>query len=292
MQILERTNIDVKRWDALVAADPLATFFSRSWYLDATAENWCIVVDESYSAGMALPYGVRLGVATLYTPIFVRYLEWFGSEEQLLLALEQIAARFGNVHLSLSKALFPGTPEDYLYQQLQPDDERRLGSQAKRMLKKAEKAGLIVERSDEYAEVSRVIHSELKDKFSGIDAQSLEALDRLFAAAKQQGVLRTLSIGQQGGIVCLEDEQQCLYLKGTVTEEIKEQGGMYLLLNTAIEDALVGNKRFDFGGSRVEGVRRFNQNLGGVDVHYYNYRVDKTPFWFKFAKRIRSTWKK
>lgn len=81
MKIVEREHIDEESWNQLVDKTVGASFFSYAWYLDATAENWCIVVDDNYTRGIALPYSKRLGLETLYTPIFVRYIEWLGKRK-------------------------------------------------------------------------------------------------------------------------------------------------------------------------------------------------------------------
>lgn len=291
-RIIERSHLDTDRWDQLVCSEKKSTFFSRSWYMDAVAENWCAIVDDAYSCGMALPYASRIGVETLYTPIFVRYMEWFGEAPESGVLETLIAARFRNVQLAVQSDILSYPKEEYVFQEIGAGTVQETGSQAKRMLKKAEKSGLTVDVSDNFERVSAVVHSELNGKFSGIDDQSLKALDRLFLAAKKAGVLQVYEVGNAGGIVCLEDDCQCLYLKGTVREEVKEQGGMYLALQTAIDCTLGAGKRFDFGGSRAEGVRRFNQHLGGKDVTYFQYTIDKQPVWFKFAKSIRRIWKK
>ncbi len=292
MKIVERQDINTERWNKLVNSTEDVRFFSHAWYLDATAENWCALISEDYTAGIALPYSKRLGVETLYTPIFVRYLEWLGDTSNMNDAEKVIRNRFSNMHVTFRQEILGESSEQYIFQEIDSNEGRVLGSQAKRTLKKAEKFDLTISDSEDYDDIFKVVYSELNDKFSGIDATSLTALKHLFNAASESGVLKSYSVDKSGGIICLEDESHVMYLKGAVLEDVKKNGGMYLALDTAINEALLGQKKFDFGGSRVEGVRRFNQNLGGTDVEYYCYKVDKTPFWFKFARRIRNAWRK
>lgn len=292
MKIIEREHIRIDLWNSLVANTPESGFFSYAWYLDATAENWCVLVNEDYSAGIALPFTKKLGVELLYTPIFVRYVEWLGDSSFSKEANRLIRERFSNMHISIRTKLLGVGYEEYVYQEIRSVNERKLGSQGKRMLNKAAKNELSVLVEDDYHPVLDIVKSELKGKFEGIDSTSLLALEKLFEAGSAQGVLKTYTLKNEGGIVCFENKHSLLYLKGTVSSKMKEKGGMYLALNMAIVHALTENKVFDFGGSRVEGVKRFNHNLGGSDVHYYCYKLDRTPFWFKFARRIKKTWKK
>ena len=59
-------------------------------------------------------------------------------------------------------------------------------------------------------------------------------------------------------------------------------------LNSAIEYAKENNLKFDFGGSNIEGVKRFNYNLGGIDEVYFMHIQNNGPAWFKLAKRLKT----
>lgn len=292
MKIVERNNIDETKWNDLVNATQESSFFSYSWYLDATAEDWCAVITEDYSFGIALPFAKRLGVETLYTPTFVRYIEILGDQKLMIQAQEIIKQRFSNLNVSTKQKIFGVGYDQFNYQVIKTDAQRTFGSQIKRMLRKATKNELLVEQSNNYSAVLSVVTSELKDKIHGINKTSLIVLEKLFIAAKNNGVINVYRITDDGGIVCLENDHCVLYLKGTVTQEIKSNGGMYLALNEAIQRAVTSKRNFDFGGSRIEGVRQFNYNLGGTDEVYFHYTIDNAPFWFKFARRIKKKWSK
>lgn len=292
MKIVERENIDLNRWDNLVTSKS-SSFFSYSWYLDATAENWSILTDDEYTFGVALPFAVRLGIETLYTPIFVRYLEWMGDNSQQLKAKFLITDRFKEINIAFSKPILGENYSEYVFQQIDKSSTMELKSQAKRSLAKAEKAGLVIKEQLDFQDVLKVIDYQLKDKFDGINVNSLRTLEKLILAAKQSNHLKVFEVFSDscnGGIVCLEDSDNLLYLKGAVDDSTKKQGGMYLAMNTAIKYALENGLDFDFGGSRIKGVRSFNYNLGGKDSVYYGYRINNGPKWFKFAKRLKNKW--
>ena len=79
MELISKNNIDRKRWDQLVESTPGATVYNRSLFLDALAEDWCVVIIGEYQAGMAIPFTRRMGVKGIYTPNFIRSLNWLGS---------------------------------------------------------------------------------------------------------------------------------------------------------------------------------------------------------------------
>jgi len=287
LRVVERNDIDIAQWNQLVASTKEASFFSYVWYLDAVAENWCILIDEDYSSGIALPYSVRLGIKTLYTPIFVRYLEVLGENVDLSMIQSEILQHFKHLNFSTKQKIFQISTE-LVFQVIENKESRRIGSQAKRMFKKAEKNELVVTTSTDYSLVHKIILAELTNKHQGLNDTSLKYLEQLFKNAEQKGVLQVYQLKENGGVVCLRNEQQTLYLKGAVEESIKKNGGMYSLINQSVIDSLNQGCLFDFGGSNAKGVQQFNHNLGGKNVIYYYYQTNKYPWWFKIAKSLNS----
>lgn len=288
MNLIERTEIDTNRWDKLVSNHKEASFFSYSWYLDALAENWCILVDDDYSKGIALPYTKRMGVSILYTPIFSRAVHPIGDLTKV--DLETIQRQFPVIEIGTTEALF-GIKSERIHQVIVDFENRKISSQAKRSLKKAKNSLVRLTYSSSYGAIVEAIQLELKDKFKGVDAARIQRLIQLFAVAEEQGFIKVFEVSddvETGGIVCLEDDVQVLYLKGACPENLKKNGGMYLALNAGIEYAQSQGKRFDFGGSNVPGVRKFNMNLGGVDQTYYFNEVNNGPVWFNWARKLKN----
>lgn len=293
LNLLERSELNVEQWNALVNGTADVSFFSYAWYLDEVAENWCVFVDENYTIGIAIPYTLRFGKRIAYTPIFLSYLEVLGTESIISDEFEnQLLSHFAIVEISVKTSIFEPFTEEFVTQILPVEMEQKLTSQAKRMLKKAKSKELEMKVSHNFEEVYRWVEQELKGKFTGMTEASLPRLKELFVQAKKRNQLITFEVwceGQcEGGIVCLLKSDQLFYLKGVCSELTKKNGGMYLALQSAIDYAKEHQLLFDFGGSRVEGVRAFNKNLGGVDFFYYFYRIDKSPFWFKWLRNINA----
>ena len=297
MKIIQREHIDIEKWDNLVSASPYNAVFSLSTYLDAVAENWCVLTDDDYSKGIALPFTVRLGIKVVYTPIFVRYLEWFGKE---IVALESIKTTIQNEfqqgQLSSTVCFENNNSGDFIFQISENQAEQLINSQAKRMLSKFEKAGFTINLEADEEEVLKIIYAELPQKVSSLNDKSLTSLDALVKSLKNIQLLKVVAVKKEntivGGLFLVEFNHSLLYLKGAFTPESKKEGAMYGAMQYAIELAKKQNKRFDFGGSRVEGVRRFNVNLGGKDVIYRSFEWNNSPLWFKILKRAKTAWKR
>jgi hypothetical protein len=267
------------------------SIFSHSIYLDNVSENWCIVTDEYYSCGIAVPYTIRLGVKCFTTPIFVRYLEWFGHQENWGHARELIDNYFSGGSIQVPKNLV--TNQDVKYYQV-INGERKLATQAKRMLSKSKNLKIETANVTEYLQVLNIIESELPGKISTLNKKNIEILKSLVLSLSDKGYITSLVIKNEktivAGILLIEFNGILLYLKGASFPEFKKTGAMYALMNHSIEYAQQKGFQFDFGGSSAEGVRRFNLNLGGVDKEYGFFNSDKAPFWFKELKKLKNLW--
>lgn len=285
---IEREDIDLVKWNALVNSEKTQAVFSHSDYLDVTAKNWCVFVLGDYEGGIAIPYVDQLGVKSVYTPIFVRYLQWIGKNQPKNSELLHILkSEFKAGHLAYKADVISESP--YRYQQIIPSEEIKLNQQAKRMIKKFDQSGMVVINSEDIQEVLKHIRDELPEKIKSLGNQSLDNLEKLTKNLNASHKLEILIVKEdnkiRGGIFLVRSNNTLLYLKGAFNKSAKDRGAMYKTMITAIENAKSEGLIFDFGGSRVDGVSRFNYNLGGKDVFYEMIEWNHAPFWFKLLKK-------
>ncbi len=296
MQLIERAELDVEKWEELRRKESSATLFSSVTYLDATAENWCVLVDPDFSFGIALPYTLRLGVKTLYVPLFCRQLEVLFPERWSSDAYTLLLQHFPTVSAVLNRKI-PGVPtEEKKFQFITPGARQALNSQAKRMLKKFQKQSYEFRISRDPEPVFQWIESELKHKVKEFDNLYINKLKELVNVLLQSELLEIVHICNewevQGGMFFMKDAKCVIYLKGAASEGARKHGAMYALMDQKISETLASGKLFDFGGSDVPGVRRFNLNLGAADAYCYRYSIDNGPLWFRVLKKLRTRWKR
>lgn len=289
MHFVKADSIEIKQqWNQLVLQNK-ASVFSESNYLDATSENWMILYSDDLKSGMACPYVVKGGVSILVTPFFNRFMEWIGNpvpEEELVKVLEN---EFKVADLQVGRGF---SLNQRIYQRLEPG-ALKLNQQAKRSLNKAKKFS--VKQEVNIPAMMQLLQTELANKIHGINTVTLPILEKLVFGYKDSRLGQFNLYDENewlGGIWILETDSTVLYLKGTTTEEAKKLGGMYLLMLTAIEYADSRGKFFDFGGSNVESVRRFNLNFGAQDVVYSQLSWNNAPFWWRIVKMMRDKWTK
>lgn len=289
MELVGSKHIDKQQWDEWVKQSG-GTVFSRSAYLDATADDWAVVYNDQRTGGIACPFTLKLGVLTLYAPFFHRYIEWIGTDRPSEPVLIEVLKKYFPV--ADAQLHWPGSEEKRKHQEI-TREQFQPNQQAKRMLKKA--ARYEVETSWNPKPLLELLRNELAPRVAAVNDHSLSLLEKLVHAFQEPEIrqLNLLENGQwQGGIWLLCFGDRVLYLKGTVTSEVKENGGMYRLMEEAMQFAFVQQAVFDFGGSNVEGVRRFNLHWGSSDVFYSHLSWNNAPLWWKSIKSLRSKWKK
>lgn len=293
MRFIHRKNIDPVKWDELVERSGGAVF-STATYLDAVAQNWAILIEGDYKSGIALPYTERFGVKTLYTPVFLRYLEFLnGKVGEKELQLIQSHFSIGELQIRNIQGSFSSIEKQF--QEIRTAEQYRLNEQGRRMVRKFEKSDLHWDEVEDTEHVLQSIASELPKKISSLNS-SMNELRKLTMNLKANGCLKTFVVKQNdlvlGGIFFVEFGDRVLYLKSAFTHEAKQSGAMYAILDKMIQSALEKGKVFDFGGSNVENVRRFNLHFGAEDVKYQSVQWGELPFWYKFLKRLRQVLKR
>ena len=294
---LHNKDIDLKKWDELVKNSIHATVFNTAHYLSAVCNNWHAYLTEDYSLGIPVGVSEILGIKSIYPPVFHRYSEILGDSS--LFDLESFTysmhKTFSAGQLNFKTDELGNTHNSFVYQTVSPD-KIKLKSHARRMINKFERSSMQIEmNNDQSKEVLSFIKSELSKKMSLYSKKTAEGLDKIISDLPEEIRLLTLVLLDKdkicGGLIGLEFNNITLYLKGATTEEAKNNGGMYALMNTLIKKSFERGNSFDFGGSRVEGVRFFNTRFNAEDKTYFCYQWDNSPAWFKQLKRINE-WRK
>ena len=298
MNIVDRKDLDDEKWNLLVLNTRGGSIFSHTAYLDSVAEHWCVLVDDGYTNGMALPYTIRVGIKGLYTPNFSRYLEWLCLDQQ---DCKKPADLFKQLQFYFKVASFNSQfiinesyKTTFVYQH--NDGLKEYNKLSKRMLKKFDNSDYIIKHSNQMSQIISFIHTNLSSKTRNLSAMDYKRFDRLVMSLRNENLLYVKAIFDkngyiQGGAFFVEQNNSILYLKGAVSREAQDEGSMYALINEGISLAKSKNKSFDYGGSRITGVRQFFMNIGGYDQKYYFYQWNKSPLAVRsvyFLKRVLS----
>ena len=292
MKFVERKDIDLKKWEARIDTDAIENIFNRSWYLDAVADNWGAIITEDYKTILPVPYTIKLGLKQMYQAPFTREYDIVGSEFNWTEAAKFLAENLKAIHFRNAKEnLFEdGETRQHQYLSLHGQPAQGYKTNAKRLIKKA-KEKFSVELHDNPSVLIDLFKENVAHKIDSIGEDDLKKLDQLMTNAliNKAGELWVIreSTEIKGAGFFLKDKSRVTYLKGASTDDLKKAGGMYLLIDSAINLYAKNFTTLDFGGSSIEGVANFYKKFGALDRTYYNYTIDRLPFWFKTLKRIK-----
>lgn len=292
MRIVEAKDINRQKWSELVDNSPECQSYNSLLYLDSLAENWCAIVQNDYSAGMALPYSIRYGVKGIYTPNFIRSVDWLGEKPEQIEKIEELIRKnFQRCQLRMTTSMFHDTNPGLHYQCLGKDYPLQLNTNAKRLISRAEKENVqLVEVA--LTEVEDLILNELKNKVKSLKPIDFNRYTHLLNDLPQsnfKAIAAKLNGEICAGVLFYKWHSRLVYLKGGGNEVAKNTGAMYALIQYGIELAKSENLNFDFGGSNVEGVRNFNMKFGGKDIPYFEWNWDASPWWFKIMLKWRDS---
>ncbi len=80
LKLVQRKEIDVLKWDDLIAHSPAETIYPYSWYLDAVAQNWSALVVDDYRFVMPVVWKKKAGMKYIYQPFYTQQLGVFSKE--------------------------------------------------------------------------------------------------------------------------------------------------------------------------------------------------------------------
>ena len=289
VKLVFRDKIDVKKWDAEVTSSDVQNPLIYSWALDATCE-WCAVIKEDYSFIFPIPFVKRFGVQRALQQAYSRQMDYIGSSEDFLSAIELIKKEFAECELRLTDA-DPGIA-DQKFQFLDFNLDYKYKSNAVRLIKRASKL-FTYETSGNYKPLLKLYSKNSFKKFHQPKSNLLK-LDNLMLRMierKKGIVINAMHQGELvGSLFLIQDKSTMYYLIGDSNPNSKKDGVMFGLMNDAINLAKEkGLSRFDFGGSNVDSVAQFYKKFGAVDQFYTRITWNNLPFWFKILKRLKKS---
>lgn len=306
IQFLTHNQINLKKWDATIAA--CGNIYAYSWYLDIVHPGWKALVEDDYQTVMPLTGGKKFGVNYLFQPYFVQQLGIFSkqflSTEKVESFLKAIPKKYRLAEIRLNENNifdddFPGV--DY-HRNVILDLNRDYNSirenyhtNTKRNLAKAETNNLqLVYNVIPYHVVALFTDNRgaLIDKWGVAEYSRLTSLTKAAAHRNAAFILGVTEKGV-GLLICaaifMKTNDRITFLFSGLTEEGKQRQAMTYLLDQVIKEYANQPVVFDFEGSDDENLARFYLGFGGTEVKYPSYVFNRLS---PLGKSLLKVWKK
>ncbi len=293
---VDSKDVDRQKFSALQARHA-SDVFCQSSYFEPLCPQWCLLVLNDYEGALVVPYNKFGPWSWVVSPLFYRTSAWLGTwaAADKMDAIELLKRHFSFGSLLLSDA--PSDTEAKIYQVLDASSFsiNECNTLAKRMIRKAEQQPIQYTSELDAKRFTEFLWGELGAKVDDMDSKAKTLFYGLITSLSDAGLLRfegaVVGGVLVGGILVVESPKRHLYLKGTATREAKQLGVYYALMNRAIMRAKESQCKFDFGGSSIQGVAKFNRNFGAQDEQYERLTWGKEPFALRMIKQVRKIWK-
>lgn len=308
IRYLKNEEIDKRRWDETIQESPQGRVYAYSWYLDCMSPSWDALVGGDYDAVFPLPYTENIpGVKRVFQPRVCQQLGLFlkdrTADEKLLGEfLRKIPAHFRSVDISLAEGTVVSKldgwqvtqrvnmilPLSKEYQEI----ETGFSEHHRRNIRKSKGADIIAMDNISPEEFVNSFLEELKGRIRNYtDAQRNGLIALIKVALKNNaGFIRVL--GDRTGRILsaaffLESHGRIYYALPFSSSKGREAGAMYKLLDAVFWENSGKSVTFDFEGSSLEGVARFNKGFGAQSVSFYRIFRENLPWWVRILLRIR-----
>lgn len=300
---VRHTEINKKKWDACIRNASNGSVFAFSWYLDVVSPGWEALVSGDYETVFPLTGRKKLGFAYLYQPFFTYYWDVYSEKpvtgDVRMKFLESIPDRYRFIEIALAKLPsgsdigLKATERKAQHIALDQDYKSIRSAYSEnllRNLKKAEQSGYNTTPGLAVTELVELFRKENREKIREFGKKEYKLMMDALTACEKNGCCFLRDIRDKKGntlarAAFLKEPGRILYFKGAVAGEGKKNGAMHFLMDSVIREYSGTKTNFDFGGSNVPGVARFNHHFGAVDFVYFHVRRNRLPSPLRWIKK-------
>ena len=292
MKLLKRKEIDVQKWDELIAHSPAETIYPYSWYLDAVSENWSALVVDDYRFVMPVVWKKKAGMRYIYQPYYTQQLGVFSREYvepeliRKMLTYLYRKFRFGCVNFNIKNLVGeekPFTVDDksnYVLplNRAYEDHYASYNSNTKRNLKKSLEQADQLERN---LPVEMLIKLKRENDVIKRSKEDYVWMNHLFETIKERDAGTVYGLRQDTEISAAAffafSKTRAIYLLSASSPEGKERRGMFRIVDTFIREHAGSERILDFEGSNIPSVARFFGGFGAQPDIYQGVSFSRLP---------------
>ncbi len=305
IRYLEHASIDFEQWDECIAHAPNGNVYAWSWYLDMVSPGWNALVEGDYQAVMPLPSRKKWGIDYIFQPFFAQQLGVFSrqmlSPETTAMFLHAIPAniRYVDICLNIGNRLEPDVhirTKPMLTHELDLifDHASIKASYSKntlRNIKRAEAQGVFVTPHGNPEDIIRLFRAHRGRDLSSYSDYDYLLLKHLIYAGLHRGMVSIYSAYSAqnslcAGIVFIRSHNKFVFLFSGSDLLARENGAMFLLVDSFIRDHAGQELILDFEGSVEPNLARFYRGFGSKECVFLQVKINRLPFVIKCMSDI------
>jgi hypothetical protein len=300
LKLVQRKEIDVLKWDDLIASSLAETIYPYSWYLDAVSENWSALIVDDYRFVMPVVWKKKAGMKYIYQPFYTQQLGVFSREyvepELIRQMLKVVYKKFrfacmnfnvknlvgGDSTFEISDRINYVLPLQRTYEELSGFYKMN----TTRNLKRSMDFNTKLVKSVSVEELIRLKQEyDLKKK----SAAEYSRMKVIFEAIMEQSKSHIYGIHDEGKLLAAAfmafSKTRVIYLMSVSSNQGKEQRAMFRIVDELIRSYSNSNYTLDFEGSNIPSVARFFGGFGSRPEVYQNLSFNRLPVPLFLGKR-------
>jgi hypothetical protein len=273
---LAHHEINCQKWDTCIQNAQNSLVYAESWYLDLVSPKWEALILGDYEYVMPLPLKRKFGIPFLVQPPLSQQLGIFSGNSMDEKMMEHFIAKIPyksyHLHFNEQNPCKKGTKQPNLILKLNTNYDTifsAYSTNAKRNIKKALQAKVNVVEMINPEQFLKFYFSEMSDEAKPDKALTTNIIE---LGHKKEKVCFYGAFTPEHRLISalclLRSKKRFIYWLAASNREGKELSAMSLIVDTIIQNNAETDFIFDFEGSKVEGIARFYQGFGAVEMTY------------------------
>jgi hypothetical protein len=295
IKYISNREINKEKWDHCIRHSVNRLVYAYSWYLDIVCPGWNALIEDEYESVFPLPSRTKLGIKYIYQPYFAQQLGIFSgnllTEALVGRFLQAIPARFQftEIHLNTLNKVDASRYEvvarinhelDLVnsYENIYGNYDQN----TKRNVKKAQQADLTIRRKVEPDELITLFRENRGRQEVQLKYIHYDILRKLLDHCLKHTFSAIAGVFLPDGEFCagaffLKDESRVIFQLAASSGKARENGAMFLLLDSFIREHAGQPYILDFEGSNDKNVARFYKGFGAREIHYPGITINRLP---------------
>ena len=309
IRYLQHNQIDRERWNDCIRRSVNSLVYAFSWYLDIVSPGWDGLVEDEYTSVFPLTHHAKAGIRYLRQPFFCQQLGIFSANmmtgDLVTQFLRAIPARFRftEIHLNYLNKVDPGLFQctmrlNHELELIKPYDQISAGysQNTRRNIRKAHEAGIMVSRKIDPDVLITLFRENFGKQEAKLGYRNYVTIRNLIVHCIRNNAGIVMGAGGAGGspdaaAFFLRDRDRFIFLFSATDYKTRDNGSMFLLLDTFIREHSGRPMLLDFEGGNDAGLERFYKSFGARENRYPSVRINRLPapvnFMVSFVKRLR-----
>lgn len=303
IRFLKNSQIDYSKWDEVVDLSPQGKIYYYSWYLDLIHPYWNACVLGDYEMVFPVLDKKKFLISYVITPIFIQESGVIAKDDNKVEVSSFVRCLSHSQSIQYMNLFL--SPGNYLNQSKNFKIHFRKAQQIslnqtydsiytsysnhlKRNLRKANKNKLKLvydENGDSVVDFFKLNRGGQLKELSEIH---FVILKKLFKTIIDNNKGKVISVYHNDVLIAnaffIFSNNQVIYFKGSSNKIGRNLSAMHFLMDEVIKSNVSKSNFFDFGGSNIDSIARFNYNFGAEDYSYPVYKENRLPFFLKWIK--------